>query len=72
VQGTTIQNFQYDGLSRMTSAFDNNDPTTTGDDSTVTDAYDSLGRIIEGAQTIGGQPTQVLSRPGGPTPCAAR
>ena len=28
VQGTTIQNFQYDGLSRMTYAFDNNDPTT--------------------------------------------
>ena len=30
VQGTTIQNFQYDGLSRMTYAFDNNDPTTAG------------------------------------------
>ena len=61
VQGTTIQNFQYDGLSRMTYAFDNNDPTTASDDSTVTDAYDSLGRIIEEAQTIGGQPTQVIS-----------
>ena len=61
VQGTTIQNFQYDGLSRMTYAFDNNDPTTAADDSTVTDAYDSLGRIIEEAQTIGGQPTQVIS-----------
>ncbi|MFI5458895.1 MAG: RHS repeat-associated core domain-containing protein [Isosphaerales bacterium] len=61
VQGTTIQNFQYDGLSRMTSAFDNNDPTTASDDSTVTDAYDSLGRIIEEAQSIGGQPTQVIS-----------
>ncbi len=60
VEGTTIQNFQYDGLSRMTYAFDNNDPTTAGDDSTVTDAYDSLGRIIEEAQTIGGQPTQVI------------
>src|SRR5262249_16229079 len=31
------------------------------DDSTVTDAYDSLGRIIEEAQTIAGQPTQVIS-----------
>ncbi len=61
VQGTTIQNFQYDGLSRVTYAFDNNDPTTASDDSTVTDAYDSLGRIIEEAQTIGGQPTQVIS-----------
>ena len=60
-QGTTMQNFQYDGLSRMTFAFDNNDPTTPADDSTVTDAYDSLGRIIEEAQTIGGQPTQVIS-----------
>jgi RHS repeat-associated protein len=27
----------------------------------VTDAYDSLGRVIEEAQTIGGQPTQVVS-----------
>jgi RHS repeat-associated protein len=61
VVGTTIENFQYDGLSRRTYAFDNNDPTTTADDSTVTDAYDSLGRIIEEAQTIGGQPTQVIS-----------
>ncbi len=61
VQGTTIQNFQYDGDSRMTYAFDNNDPTSASDDSTVTDAYDSLGRIIEEAQTIGGQPTRVIS-----------
>ena len=44
----------------MTYAFDNNDPTTAGDDSTVTDAYDSLGRIIEETQTIGSQPTQVI------------
>ncbi len=61
VGGTTVQNLQYDGLSRRTYAFDNNDPTTAADDSTVTDAYDSLGRIIEEAQTIGGQPTQVIS-----------
>ncbi len=60
VQGTTIQNYQYDGLSRMAYAFDNNDPTTTADDSTVTDAYDSLGRIIEETQTIGSQPAQVI------------
>ena len=61
VQGTNIQNFQYDGLSRTTYAFDNNDPTTAADDSTVTDAYDSLGRVVEEGQTIGGQPTQVIS-----------
>src|SRR5262249_22769866 len=51
--GTNAENFQYDGLSRMTRATDNNDPTTSADDSTVTDAYDSLSRIIEEAQTIG-------------------
>jgi len=61
VEGTTIENFQYDGMSRMTYAFDNNDPPTASDDSTVTDAYDSLGRIIEEAQTLGGQPAQVIS-----------
>ena len=60
VEGTTIQNFRYDGLSRVTYAFDNNDPTTPADDSTVTDAYDSLGRVIEETQTIGSQPTQVI------------
>ncbi len=60
MQGTTIQNYQYDGLSRMTYAYDNNDPTTASDDSTVTDAYDSLGRTIEEAQTTGSQPTQVI------------
>ena len=60
VGGTTIQNFQYDGLSRRTYAFDNNDPTTTADDSTVTDAYDSLGRIIEETQQIGSQPAQAI------------
>jgi hypothetical protein len=32
VTGTTVQNFQYDGLSRQTYAFDNNDPTTATDD----------------------------------------
>jgi RHS repeat-associated protein len=61
VAGTNIQNFQYDGLSRMTSAFDNNDPTTAADDSTVTEAFDSLSRIIEEGQTIGGLPTKVIS-----------
>jgi RHS repeat-associated protein len=60
VGGTTIENFQYDGRSRMTFAFDNNDPTTLADDSTVTDAYDSLGRIIEETQTLGTQPAAVI------------
>jgi RHS repeat-associated protein len=61
VVGTNEQNFQYDGLARMTLATDNNDPTTTTDDSTVTDAYDSLSRVIEEGQTIGGMPTKVIS-----------
>jgi RHS repeat-associated protein len=60
VVGTTIQNFQYDGLSRMTMAFDNNDPTTTADDLTVTDAYDSLSRIIEETQQIGSLPAKAI------------
>jgi RHS repeat-associated protein len=60
VQGTTIENFQYDGLSRITMATDNNDPTTTADDSTVTDAYDSLSRIIEEVQTIGSNPAEAI------------
>jgi RHS repeat-associated protein len=61
VQGTTIQDYQYDGLSRMTRSTDNNDPTTAADDSVVTDAYDSLGRIIEETQTFGASPTQAVS-----------
>jgi RHS repeat-associated protein len=61
VPGTTIRNYQYDGLSRVVSATDNNAPTTADDDSTVTDAYDSLGRIIEEDQTIGAGPKQVTS-----------
>src|SRR5262249_50332912 len=50
VTGTTEQNFQYDGLSRLTRATDNNDPANPKDDSTITKAYDSLGRVIEETQ----------------------
>jgi RHS repeat-associated protein len=60
VGGTTIQNFQYDGLSRMTYAFDNNDPANPTAASTVTDAYDSLGRVIEETQQVGSQPAQSI------------
>jgi RHS repeat-associated protein len=60
VVGTTIQNFQYDGISRMTQAFDNNDPTTGTDDSTVTDAYDSLNRVIEETQKLDGVSTKAI------------
>lgn len=61
VDGTTKQDFQYDGLSRIVRATDNDDPTDPNDDSALTDAYDSLGRVIEEAQTVGGQPTNVIS-----------
>jgi RHS repeat-associated protein len=60
VVGTTIQNFQYDGLSRLTRATDNNDPTNTADDSTVINAYDSLGRIIEETQQLDTLPAKAI------------
>jgi RHS repeat-associated protein len=60
VVGTTIQNFQYDGLSRQTYAFDNNDPTNAAVNTQVTEAYDSLGRLIEETQQIGTQPAQAI------------
>jgi RHS repeat-associated protein len=60
VVGTTVQNFQYDGLSRVTLATDNNDPTTAADDSTMTEAYDSLGRVIEETQQIGALPAKAI------------
>ena len=50
VIGTTLQEFQYDGLSRLTRSFDNNEREDTQDDATVTYAYDSLGRLLEEVQ----------------------
>ena len=35
------------GMGRKTGLFDNNDPSTSADDSTITRVYDSLGRILE-------------------------
>ena len=52
VEGTTQQAFQYDGLSRPTSATDNNGPADSTDDTTVTLFYDSLGRLIEEGQLL--------------------
>lgn len=48
--GTTQQTCEYDGLSRSTLSFDNNDPVESTDDATVTYAYDSLSRLIEEVQ----------------------
>jgi RHS repeat-associated protein len=61
VVGTTAQTFQYDGLSRMTRATDNNRPADTSDDSTITFAYDSLSRVVEETQQIGALSRKVIS-----------
>jgi RHS repeat-associated protein len=50
ITGTTLQRFEYDGLSRLTLAFDNNDPDDKLDDQPVTYSYDSLGRVLEERQ----------------------
>ncbi|HAC66219.1 MAG TPA: hypothetical protein DCF68_22465 [Cyanothece sp. UBA12306] len=59
--GTNKENYQYDGLSRLTQATDNNDPDITDDDSTITYAYDSLSRVIEETQQIGNLPAKAIS-----------
>ena len=61
VVGTTAALFEYDGLSRATLATDNNDPDDASDDSLVTFAYDSLGRVIEETQALGAHPPHVVS-----------
>jgi len=53
IGGTTEQIFEYDGLSRLTQATDNNDPGTASDDLAVTALYDSLSRKIEEIQQGG-------------------
>lgn len=54
VEGTTIQDFQYDGLGRITRARDNNDPAETIDDAVVRFFHDSLGRVVEEVHQTGG------------------
>jgi len=51
--GTTGQTWKYDGLSRMTECFDNNEPTSTTDDVACQYFYDSLSRKVEETQKIG-------------------
>jgi RHS repeat-associated protein len=50
VIGTTQQSFQYDGLSRLVRAVDNNEPGDATDEAVVTLAYDSLNRRLEEVQ----------------------
>ncbi len=61
VVGTTQQELQFDGLSRLTRATDNNSSGPT-DDSIVTYAYDSLGRVLEETQQLGTGAPAVVSR----------
>ncbi|RMG54728.1 MAG: hypothetical protein D6723_04435 [Acidobacteria bacterium] len=50
VIGTTLQQFEYDGLSRMARSFDNNNPDDPSDDAILTLAFDSLSRRLEEVQ----------------------
>jgi RHS repeat-associated protein len=50
VIGSTLLEFEYDGLSRMTRSFANNDPDKSSDDAVVTRAYDSMSRLLEEVQ----------------------
>jgi YD repeat-containing protein len=54
VSGTTLQTYEYDGLSRLTRSFDNNQPSDSSDDAATVFLHDSLGRLIEETQSTGG------------------
>lgn len=60
VVGTTQQIFEYDGMGRNTSSFDNNDPTDPLDDAEVRTIYDSLDRVVEEQQTLGTSGTKAV------------
>jgi RHS repeat-associated protein len=61
VVGTTAASSEYDGLSRLTRATDNNEPAIGSDDSVITFAYDSLSRVIEETQQVGSLPVKAIS-----------
>ncbi len=61
VVGTTATSYEYDGLSRLTRATDNNEPGDASDDSTITFAYDSLSRVIEETQQMGSLSAKAVS-----------
>jgi YD repeat-containing protein len=50
VEGTARQRFEYDGLGRVTAAFDGNDPANPADDAAVLRRYDSFGNLLEECQ----------------------
>ncbi|MEX0682329.1 MAG: DUF6531 domain-containing protein [Dehalococcoidia bacterium] len=61
VIGTDLMTYEYDGLGRLTRAFDNNEPADSLDDSIVLRDYDSLGRLLEESQQLGAAPASVVS-----------
>jgi|GEM_PF-3413750 len=61
VIGTTAETYEYDGLSRLALATDNNEPAASSDDSVISYAYDSLSRVVEETQKIGGLDAKVIS-----------
>ncbi|MBI4605050.1 MAG: RHS repeat protein, partial [Planctomycetes bacterium] len=50
VEGTTLQRFEHDGLSRVTLCFDDNRPEDPLDDALVCRRQDSLGGLLEEVQ----------------------
>ncbi len=58
--GTTGQTWEYDGLSRITFCFDNNEG-GTADDVTSKYFYDSLSRKVEETQQIGALSAKAIS-----------
>jgi YD repeat-containing protein len=51
IEGTTLQIFQWDGLGRMTLAYDDNGPAELDDDCFTMRTYDSLGNVLQDNQT---------------------
>jgi RHS repeat-associated protein len=52
--GSSAKSWTYDGLGRVVTTSDNNDPLTPTDDVAYAYVYDSLSRQIRETQTIGG------------------
>lgn len=50
VEGSTLQRFEYDGLGRLTMAWDNNDPANPTDDAHVLLRHDHRGGTLEELQ----------------------
>ncbi len=62
VVGTTIRTYGYDGLSRVTSATDNNDPSDPGGFTECDYTYDGLSRILTEAQKYGPSGTPTVNK----------